>query len=122
MLLTKLSRFAFFSALVVISWLAVTPSNDPVITTGWDKSNHFLAFFVLLLLLDHAYPAFHLIKTKLLILFAFALIIECVQSQLPWRSFSLWDIVADAVGLLLYIAVKPLLSPRSLSKLFTKTA
>lgn len=118
MLITRMFKFAFFSALVVISWLAISPSDGISITTGWDKSNHFLAFFVLLALLDNAYPKQHFWKFKLLILAMFGLAIECVQSQLPWRSFSFMDIVADLAGLLFYIAIRQFLSPSYLSKLF----
>jgi VanZ family protein len=117
-LITKMFKFAFFSALIVISWLAISPSNEFSITTGWDKSNHFLAFFVLVALLDNAYPKQHFWKFKLLILAIFALVIECVQSQLPWRSFSFMDIIADFAGLLSYIPIRQFLSPNYISKLF----
>lgn len=30
--------------LVVITWLALIPAPPPELTTGWDKSNHALAF------------------------------------------------------------------------------
>ena len=111
-------KFAFFFALIVISWLAITPNNEISITTGWDKTNHLLAFFVLLALLDNAYPKQPFWKIKFLILAVFAVAIECVQSQLPWRSFSFVDIVADLAGLLFYLPIRQVLSPSDISKLF----
>jgi VanZ family protein len=78
-------------------------------TTGWDKLNHILAFFVLLGLLDNAYPALRWLN-KLFLLLVYGVVIECWQGLLPAREFSLLDVVADGVGLLLYWAIRPLLS------------
>ncbi len=76
-------------------------------TTGWDKANHTLAFFVLLALLDHAYPSVNLWLKKILPLVAYALLIEWVQSQIPGRDASLLDIVGDLVGLAAYLLIRP---------------
>jgi VanZ family protein len=46
---------------------------------------------------------------KALPLFAYGLVIEIVQYHLPYREFSLWDLAADGLGLLIYPISYPLL-------------
>ena len=86
------------------------PVQETVITTGWDKANHCLAFAVLLALLDNAYPAIALWSKKLPALLIYAVLIEIIQAFIPLRHFSLLDIVADASGLSLYLFVRPWIS------------
>jgi len=74
-----------------------------------DKVHHAFAFYVLALLLDFAAPRTEFGLRKFAVLMAFGVAIECVQYFLPWREFSLLDMVADAVGLMLYVAGIPLL-------------
>ena len=40
-------RWAFFACAVSVLALALMPAPPPMITTGWDKSNHLLAFDVM---------------------------------------------------------------------------
>ena len=102
-------RFCFYFALLSISLLAVLPQQQLVVTTGWDKANHALAFFVLLWLLDYAYPAASLWVKKILPLLIYGLLIECVQSQIPGRYLSLLDFFSDIVGLAAYLLIRPIL-------------
>ncbi|MCC6207653.1 MAG: VanZ family protein [Gammaproteobacteria bacterium] len=74
-----------------------------------DKLHHALAFYALALLFDFARPRTEFGLHKFAVLMAYGVAIECVQYFLPWREFSLLDMVADAVGLLLYVASIPLL-------------
>jgi len=100
----KFAQVLFYVALIAISWLALSMQSDPAITTGWDKGNHLLAFFTLYLLLDFAYPFGDGAKIGLLLLYA--LLVECIQGLIPWRAFSLLDLVADLAGLLGYWIVR----------------
>lgn len=99
-------RLGFFTTLVVISVLALVPLEDSSFTTGWDKLNHVLAFGVLLLLLDSAYPLLRLWQLKIPVLLFYALLIEFIQAFIPYREFSLLDIVADVVGLGVYLLLR----------------
>jgi VanZ family protein len=101
------SRGLFFVTLIGITVLALVPQHDAVISTGWDKANHALAFFVLLALLDNAYPPLKLWSAKALPLLAYGFLIEGIQYCLPDREFSLLDMLGDAVGLLLYGVLRP---------------
>lgn len=94
----------FFIYLTIILYLAVTPQEVEVIKNSWDKLNHFAAFFVLYILLYFTFRKLDIFY-KSLISFAFGFFIESVQYFLPNREFSLFDILADIIGIILAILV-----------------
>ena len=75
------------------------PAVPAMPTTGWDKSNHALAFAVLALLTNQAYPG--RIATVLLGLLAFGGLIEILQSFTPDHVADWQDFLADGIGLAL---------------------
>lgn len=90
------AKIAFFICLISIEYLATTSRHFEVVELSYDKLNHIFAFAVLFVLLS----AFKLSFTcKVVILFLFGLQIEIVQSFLPFRSFSFYDILADIIGI-----------------------
>lgn len=89
------------TSLVFIFYSATTRRDLSDISFSSDNLNHFLAFFILSLLMDRAYPA-KTITFKATVLIAYGLMIECVQWQLIYRSFSGWDLAADTAGILAY--------------------
>ncbi|MBP9603834.1 MAG: VanZ family protein [Chromatiaceae bacterium] len=98
-------RLGLWACLVIISFLAFAPlASDP--GTGHDKANHILAFLVLAGLADLAYPGPAPGRGwgKWVSLLAYGLLIETVQRFLPYREFSGWDLVADGIGIWLYVA------------------
>ena len=84
-------------------YLATTSANIEVISHSHDKLNHMLAFWVLTFFADMSFggPGRH-IKSISSSLLLYGLLIELIQSQLPYRSFSLADIVADALAIFSY--------------------
>ncbi len=92
-------RCVLLAALVVIALLATTDRSIPMVESVWDKANHFIAFAVLACLADLGYPDRSRLE-KLGLLLCYGVLIEVVQWGLPWRDFSLLDILADLVGLL----------------------
>ena len=54
--LTTVSRVVFFCCLLAVTTLALVPQEHATVSTGWDKANHLLAFFVLLWSLDFSWP------------------------------------------------------------------
>ena len=105
-----LFRLSLFVAVTAITYLA-TASLDvvPVLGVG-DKVLHAAAFLVLAVLLDYSFPAAPFAAGKISLLLAYGIAIEITQHFLPFRSFSLLDWLADAVGVLLYVvAATPLL-------------
>jgi VanZ family protein len=103
-----LFRVFLVIALLAISFLATTRLTLPVAREMSDKVSHMTAFFLLALLVDFSFPAWTY-RTKVLVLIAYGLSIEMTQAYLPYRSCSLVDLGADAVGLALYGIFQPAL-------------
>jgi len=92
--------------LVVITWLALVPAPPKTITTGWDKSNHALAFASL------AFSSVWAVWRRprqwgwlVLALVSYGIAIEIAQSFLPPREADWHDVVADSVGIALGLLV-----------------
>lgn len=82
--------------LLVLSMVAPPPL---IPSTGWDKSNHALAFAILAVLGNRSWsgrPA-----AVLLGLFAYGVLIEVLQSFTDDRFAEWGDLLADGVGLLM---------------------
>jgi len=102
-------RLALLASLAVVMHLATTKINYPVIENMNDKVNHIFAFYVLGFLADFSFPRNKLGLSKVLPLLGFGLLIEVIQYFLPYRTFSLYDLAADAAGLAVYWASLPAL-------------
>jgi len=102
--MTNIFRVMFYICIVSIEYLATTTREIEIVSSMWDKSNHFIAFFTLYILLTLGYKNMKL-SVKVLSLMAFAVQIEIVQHFIDGRFFSLLDVVADFVGIILGIFV-----------------
>ena len=99
-----LARLALAGCLVGIAVLAFAPlASDP--GTGNDKLNHLLAFGVLAALVDRSFPSPEPGQGwgKWASLLGYGLFIEAVQSFLPFREASGWDLLANGAGIGLYV-------------------
>ena len=111
-----MTSIAFFVSLLAIEYLATTTLEIKSLQNSWDKANHFLAFFVLYVLLYYSH--FELSKVScFLLLLAFGVQIEIIQYFIPGREFSLFDVVADSLGLFLGILSVTFVSQRVNAKL-----
>jgi len=91
--------WAFVTCAAAVLVLALMPAPPPVITSGWDKSNHLLAFGVMTWLGCKAFPQRGM---KLLLgLLAYGALIEILQSYTPNRSAEWVDLLADCFGMAL---------------------
>jgi len=90
-------RLAFGLCVLAVLVLALMPNDVPIPSTGWDKSNHLLAFSIMALLGVRAFPG----RTMAVLagLLAYGVLIEVLQSFTPSRSADWHDVVADGVGL-----------------------
>lgn len=88
----------FWCACVAIGVLALVPATMPLPSTGWDKSNHALAFAVLGVLGARCWPAMPL--RVLVALAAYGGAIEIAQTFTETRMGEWVDWVADVAGLL----------------------
>lgn len=90
---------AFWVAFVAVGVLSLLPPALPLPTTGWDKSNHVLAFMTMALLGAACWPARRV--QVLLGLAAYGAAIEVAQSLTGIRIGDWVDWVADLAGLAL---------------------
>ena len=105
-------RIALSMALVAVTFLSTTPIDYHVISFDFvDKLEHLGAFLTLAFLVDFAFPASPWNRQKFFLLLSYGLLLEIVQYFIPFRQFSLWDLTADALGLLSYPLIIPLLKP-----------
>ena len=102
-------RISLAAAVTGILILATTPLEFPIVSGINDKLNHIFAFFVLSLLTNFSFPEKKFFPTIFLSLMSYGMAIEIIQHFLPYRMFSLFDVAADALGILLFIGFIPLL-------------
>lgn len=96
----RLLRAAFWGALLVIAALAFGPPVGPEGPEHLDKLNHLLAFALLAVLAQAAYPDRPRAPLRWTLLLGYGLLIEAVQALLPERELSLLDLAADGAGIL----------------------
>jgi hypothetical protein len=94
-------RLAFFLWLMLITILSVIPSSDKFEMVS-DKLIHFVAYFITTSLL---YFAFKPERVSFLFLYGFLVflystVIEIVQFFLPYRNFSIGDIIVNISGIM----------------------
>ena len=89
----------------MILYLSTIPVDGPLPGHLSDKFYHVLAFFLLAVQADYAYPATGFTAAKYLPLFLYGVLIEIIQYFIPYRSFSPADMLADALGLALYAVI-----------------
>jgi len=87
------------AAVLGILFLATTPLACPIVSVINDKLNHVAAFFMLAMLTDFSFPETKNRLALLLALLSYGVAIEIIQHFLPWRTFSLLDVAADALGI-----------------------
>jgi VanZ family protein len=104
-----LFRYTLFATLLMITYLATTHIHYPVIEDIHDKAGHLLAFYVLALLTDFSFPDSRLNLSKTALVLGYGLLIEIIQYFLPGRLCSVYDLTADALGLMIYWASLPAL-------------
>ena len=107
--MSKYFKIALLICVLSIEYLATTTREIEIVSGMWDKSNHFMAFFVLYILLSFAYQHMKIFH-KILWLMAFAIQIEVVQYFIEGRFFSFMDVVADTIGMLIGVVIFKFLS------------
>lgn len=97
----------------VVGKLALTPSNHPNLSLGWDKLNHFSAFAALGVAAWLGFrTASRYQRLSLLCLLAYGGAIEVIQLYVPGRSSEWLDLLADAVGIVVGALLAALLLKR----------
>ena len=104
-LLRRAFRAALLTTVVVITWLALADVQHVPAPWYSDKVNHLAAFFVLAFLAANSFPHRHSLWL-LLGLLGYGLFIEVAQWFTPDRSFELADLLADGMGVLMYLPIR----------------
>jgi|TARA_B110000459_G_C16271688_1_gene342364 VanZ family protein len=100
-------RFVFLLTIVftsILSFISIDASTAKILIQ--DKLLHVLAFFVISFL---AYASDFKIKRIILfvVLILYGLLIEVIQNSLEYRTFELYDLLSDTIGIIFgYIAWK----------------
>ncbi|WP_300667964.1 VanZ family protein [Desulfoluna sp.] len=82
-----------------ITILSLIPIQESFAVNIWDKAQHAGAYLYLSLLVWGASLPRRLTGRHALLLMVYGIGIEVLQAGLPWRSFSLLDMVANASGI-----------------------
>ena len=85
--------------LLFITTLSLVPVKGALAVNIWDKAQHTGAYLLLGLLAASANRSFCLTPHTATYLALYGVLIEVIQGCLPWRSFSLLDMVANAFGI-----------------------
>ena len=92
-------KHLFWLCLFAVSYLALAPLDNPKLHEDFgDKINHIVAFFVLYIV---GYISLLSGYRLLIFLFLYGITIEIIQFFTPYRTFSLFDVLANTIGLML---------------------
>ena len=98
----------FFIVAFAVFYLALAPSENIWLDFGLgDKFNHFSAFFILSLLLNHSFSSYEKRLRNVIALFLFGCLIEIIQASIVYRSSSVYDLLADLLGIFAFQALYP---------------
>ena len=88
--LVKIFSYIVLLSILIVSVIKVSNQNLPEES---DKIVHFIMYFF-------CAGIFYFLKIKYYVLFAilYGFLIEIIQYFIPWRSFSLGDILANSLG------------------------
>lgn len=95
-------KVAFFIVVLLLMFSPVLPDKLKelfVFLQLTDKMEHFIAFFLLSLLLNRASSTIHHRIRNVLALLAFGIFIEIIQYFIPERDADFFDFIADAMGI-----------------------
>lgn len=100
-----ISRTAFWGALGVITWMALTPRPPVAAHSPSDAIQHFVAFSYLTVVMWCAYERRMTLAQMIAALFLYGAGIEVIQYFVPNRYFSLSDLAADTLGITIGAAI-----------------
>ena len=112
--MANLLKPAFWLLVAIVLILSLMPVDQALPSTGWDKSNHLLAFSALAVAGLLAYPG--RIRPVLIGLVAYGGLIELLQSLTGYRFAEWGDWLADGLGVACgYLAWKSMERRRQLA-------
>lgn len=89
----------FYCLLVLYTFMGLSRSAMVLTSIASDKLLHFSGYAVFIISAMLAYGKRRSLVFLFVLLFAYSILIECVQYFLPYRSFEVKDILANLAGL-----------------------
>ena len=106
----KCNRYAC-ALLILTLFMSLVLSLSPAhITNGLlvnDKLAHFFGYFILMMLLDFAYLSGRHLIFKICVIVSYSVVIEVVQNFIPGREMSLYDGLANVLGVMSFVCLLP---------------
>lgn len=99
----NLYKFLFIGMICAFTVISLMPVQQNVAQSVNDKFAHFLSFFVFMFLYYHSWPGS--LKTGVILLAGYGMLIEIMQSFTEYRMFSMADWLADATGIAACLAI-----------------
>jgi VanZ family protein len=95
-------RISFWLCFGLTAYLSLLPQEFlPTSINIWDKLSHSIAFAALTLSAALGWPDKNFVQFVLIPLLTFGVLIEVLQYFIPGREFSLLDMLADAIGIII---------------------
>ena len=105
LLSTRTYKYLFHATLLIVTILFLMPVPQAADSLVNDKLIHALVFFGLSFLFDRAYVGLNSLIYLVPALISYGLLIEVLQGFSGYRMFSLADLIADLVGILVYLLI-----------------
>lgn len=93
-------------SLAIITFLATFDITETPLVTINDKLQHLASFVWLAFFLDFSFPKTAFTPGKFISLLGYGIALEAIQHHLPYREFSISDIIADGFGLIGYALIQ----------------
>lgn len=107
-------KLLLLMVMMLVTWQALTPRPPDQPDLINDKLLHALVFLFLAAISDHAFSQTRFGLKKIALLLGYGALIEILQHFIPTRDFSLLDLLANGIGLLIYLIIARLLLVRDL--------
>jgi VanZ family protein len=102
----------FWACFLVVLFLSTLPGTKVQFISTSDKLVHFAAFFVLSILLLFAYKFTKPFFMTSLLMAVFGIVIEVLQIYVPYRTFDVYDFLADMLGVMTALILFQILGQR----------
>ena len=117
MTVRRLWLAAGWAIVVAIVWLSVTPAPPELDVTQGDKLGHVLAYAALMFWFCQLSAARNARIGYAIAFLALGIGLEFVQGALGYRSFEMWDMLADAIGIAVGWLIASFVRPGILERL-----
>ena len=100
---------SFLVLLILSSYLSLTPAQASGPMLSNDKLIHGASYFLFIMMLDFSWRSGRALLAKLFFAFAYSSLLEYGQNFVPSRQMSVEDIIANGLGICLFVLIVPFL-------------